>query len=62
MGNRGGKREGAGRPRFNEDEQMKRTTLYLPESMIEALRTYGQGNVSQGIRALVRKHLLKTRR
>ena len=62
MSTHGGKRKGAGPPPFYTEGPMKRTTLYLPVSMIERLRKYGDGNVSHGIRALVERHLLKTRR
>ena len=44
--NRGGKREGAGRPGLG----VKRLNVTLDEDTIETLRALGDGNVSEGIR------------
>ena len=48
----GGRREGAGRPRFSEHELMERATISLPSSYMEGIHQYGEGNLSAGIRRL----------
>jgi hypothetical protein len=49
---RGGRRLGAGRPRFY-DAPLLRTTVRLTRFHIEALQTEGHGNLSEGIRRVV---------
>lgn len=56
MTDHGGPRPGAGRrPEYREP--LRRATVALPESYIEQLRRYGQGNLSAGIRRLVEEAL-----
>ena len=47
--NRGGPREGAGRPRFEPDEQ-KRRNISLSDRYMEMARKLGNGNATAGIR------------
>jgi hypothetical protein len=49
---RGGRRPGAGRPR-SYSEPLLRKTVTLPESYIQQLTSFGNGNLSDGIRLLV---------
>lgn len=49
---RGGRRPGAGRP-HGYREPLRRVTVALPHSYIEQLRSFGDGNLSDGIRRLV---------
>jgi len=48
----GGRRTGAGRPPAYR-EPLVRATVTLPASYTEQLRSFGQGNLSDGIRRLV---------
>jgi hypothetical protein len=53
----GGQRPGAGRkPQY--DEPMSKKTVTLARRHVLALREYGDGNLSRGIRLLVEKYLL----
>lgn len=47
--NRGGPREGAGRPRM-EDETQKRRNITLSDRLADIAKTIGDGNISVGIR------------
>jgi len=49
---RGGRRPGAGRP-LSYGEPLLRKTVSLPQSYVEQLERYGNGNLSDGIRQLV---------
>jgi len=46
---RGGPREGAGRPRFEAEEQ-KRRNISLSDRLAAMAREIGNGNISEGIR------------
>jgi hypothetical protein len=48
----GGRRAGAGRPPAYR-EPLVRATVTLPVSYVEQLRSFGAGNLSEGIRRLV---------
>jgi len=62
MATQGGKRPGAGRPTFYDGDAMRKVTMFLPESLIEAFREYGKGNLAGGVRSLGEKHLLKRKK
>ena len=47
--NRGGPREGAGRPR-KEAEPQKRRNISLSDRLAEKAKQIGSGNISEGIR------------
>lgn len=47
--NRGGSREGAGRPR-KESEPQKRRNISLSDRLAEKAKQIGNGNISDGIR------------
>lgn len=47
--NRGGPREGAGRPR-KEAEPQKRRNISLSDRLAEKAKKIGNGNISEGIR------------
>jgi len=51
-GKRGGRRDGAGRPRLHE-AGVERVVVYLPPSYVGALVRVGGGNISQAIRQLI---------
>ena len=44
MADRGGKREGAGRPRFPEGEKLERVTLFLPAAVAAWLQRQAQAS------------------
>ncbi len=46
---RGGPREGAGRPRFEKEEQ-KRRNISLSDRLAAKAQKIGGGNISEGIR------------
>ncbi len=50
--NRGGPREGAGRPRFEVKEQ-KRRNISLSDRLAERAKEIGNGNISEGIRKAI---------
>lgn len=50
--NRGGPREGAGRPRFETEEQ-KRRNISLSDRLAARAREIGNGNISDGIRKAI---------
>ena len=47
--NRGGPREGAGRPRIEKGDQ-KRRNISLSDRLAEKAKKIGNGNISEGIR------------
>ena len=49
---RGGKREGAGRPRIAGDIQVRRN-ITLSESLAEKAKQIGDGNLSEGVRRAI---------
>mgnify|MGYP006892282781 CR=1 FL=1 len=52
----GGRRKGAGRdPTY--DEPMQRKTISVPASHVEHLKRVGDGNISKGVRRLVKKDI-----
>lgn len=48
---RGGKREGAGRPRNNPPTRAR--CVYLTDEQVKLLRMWGRGDVSAGLRWLI---------
>lgn len=47
---RGGKRNGAGRPRNNPEEAMTTTAITVDSMTLRKLAVLGEGNVSEGVR------------
>ena len=56
MTTRGGAREGAGRKPIAPGGTV-RATVTLPADALDLLRELGEGNVSEGVRLLVERHL-----
>jgi hypothetical protein len=50
------------KPRGRPPTNRIRRNVYLDPSHIEALREFGGGNISAGIRILIERHLTKKRR
>ena len=50
--NRGGPRDGAGRPRFEAEEQ-KRRNISLSDRLAAKAKEIGNGNISEGIRKAI---------
>ena len=50
VGQRGGRREGAGRPALPNDERLIQTTVRVAQSDLDSLKELGNGNLSEGVR------------
>jgi len=48
----GGKREGAGRPRFEKEHQIRRNVM-LSDRLVKKARALGAGNLSAGLRKAI---------
>ena len=53
--NRGGQREGAGRPRLETEEQ-KRRNISLSDRLANKAKRISGGNISEGIRKALEKY------
>lgn len=49
-----------GRPLFGES-RMKRYNVILDEATVECAKLAGKGNLSEGLRALAKRHRLQTK-
>ena len=48
----GGARQGAGRPRLDEQAETKARTVTAPEYIVDDIIEIGEGNFSRGVRRL----------